>query len=93
MYAIRSYYGRRYLKVKGLLKDLPENLVIDITPLRIGSHVKVEDLKYTNLELLDPAKALVLGIAASRVSKGGAVASDEEEEGAEAAAETAASEE
>ncbi len=61
---------RRYLKVKGLLKDLPESLDIDITELNIGDFVKVGDLKYPNLEILDPVRAMVVGVAASRISKG-----------------------
>jgi large subunit ribosomal protein L25 len=61
---------RRYLKVRGLINDLPETLAVDITNLKIGDFVKVEDLVYPNLELLDPARAMVLGISASRISKG-----------------------
>ncbi|MGD2033717.1 MAG: 50S ribosomal protein L25/general stress protein Ctc [Bacteroidales bacterium] len=74
---------RRYLKVKGLIKDLPDNLTIDITDLQIGDFVKVEDLNYENLELLDPHRAMVVGIASSRVAKGMEEALPEVEEGAE----------
>jgi large subunit ribosomal protein L25 len=59
---------KRYLKVKGLLKDLPEELIIDITKLNIGGVIKVSDLKFTNLQILDPAQAMVVGIVTSRVS-------------------------
>ncbi|MBN1950495.1 MAG: 50S ribosomal protein L25/general stress protein Ctc [Bacteroidales bacterium] len=78
---------RRYLKVKGLLKDLPEYLDVDITKLKIGDFIKVNNLDYKNLELLDPAMAMVVGVSASRLSKGGP-AGDElgEGEGEEAAA-------
>jgi len=61
---------RRYLKVKGMLKDLPETLVIDITDVNIGRFLKIADLKYPNLELLDPARAMVVGVATSRIAKG-----------------------
>ena len=61
---------RRYLKVKGMLKDLPETLVIDITDVNIGKFLKVADLNYPNLELLDPARAMVVGVATSRIAKG-----------------------
>lgn len=76
---------RRYLKVKGLTKDLPERLEVDITDLKIGGVTKVGDLSYQNIELLDPPQALVAGVATSRVAKGGT----EEEGEEEAAAETA----
>lgn len=76
---------RRYLKAKGLIKDLPEYLDIDITNLKIGDFVKVTDLDFENLELLDPAMAMIVGVSASRLSKGMDEAASEEEgeEGAE----------
>jgi large subunit ribosomal protein L25 len=61
---------RRYLKVKGLIADLPETLSIDITELEIGKYIKVSDLKYDKLELLDPGRAMVVGVSTSRVAKG-----------------------
>jgi large subunit ribosomal protein L25 len=79
---------RRYLKVKGLIKNLPEFLNIDITDLVIGDFIKVEDLEYDNLELLDPSRAMVVGVSASRLSKGmeeGELEGAEGEEGAEGA--------
>lgn len=78
---------RRYLKVKGLLKDLPDALAIKIDDLNIGDFIKVQDLDYSNLELLDPSRAMVVGVATSRLSKG-----MELEEVAEAAAEEGAEE-
>ncbi len=61
---------RRYLRVKGLISDLPETLSVDITDLNIGQYLKVGDLNYPNLELLDPSRAMVVGVATSRVAKG-----------------------
>ena len=72
---------KRYLRVKGLVADLPELLKVDITNLNIGSVIKVSDLSYDNLELLDPAQAMVVGVVTSRLAK------TEEEEAEEAAAE------
>lgn len=79
---------RRYLKVKGLVKDLPETLEIDITKLEIGDFIKVGDLDFKNLELLDPTRAMIVGVSASRLSKGmepGEIEGEEGEEGAEGA--------
>jgi large subunit ribosomal protein L25 len=74
---------RRTLKVKGLAKDLPEFLLVDITNLKIHEGIKIMDLAYDKVELLDPKKSMVLTIATSRV----AAKTD-----AEVAAETAAAE-
>lgn len=60
---------KRYLKVKGLIKDMPETLDVDITDLNIGNVIKVNQVKYDNLEMLDAPYSLVVGVYASRVSK------------------------
>lgn len=73
----------RYLKVKGFIKDMPETLDVDISDLNIGNIIKVSQLKYNNLELLDAPFSLVVSVSASRVSKSA--------EGTEAAAAPSAS--
>ena len=77
---------RRNLKVKGFAKDLPESLPIDITNLKIHEGVKVGDLLYDKIELLDQKKSMVLTIATSRVAQ----KTDEEVLAETAAAEAAA---
>ena len=71
---------KRSLKVKGLPNDLPEHLNIDITNLKIHESVKVGDMSYDKIELLDPKKLMVLTIATSRVAQ-----KSDEEVAAEAA--------
>lgn len=86
---------RRQLKVKGLPKDLPDSLEIDITDLDIGDSIKIGDLSFGGLTLLDTPRAMVVAVASSRIAKGMAevVVEEEEEaaveEGAEVAAEGA----
>jgi large subunit ribosomal protein L25 len=70
---------KRNLKVKGYPNDLPEELTVDITELKIHESLKVGDLSYDKIELLDPKKDMVVGVATSRVAK------TTEEEAAEAA--------
>ena len=60
---------KRNLKVKGLPVDLPEFLPIDITELKIHESVKVGDLSFDKIELLDPKRSMVLTIATSRVAQ------------------------
>ena len=79
----------RKLKVKGIVKDIPEVLVVDISKLQIGETIKVGDVSYDKVELLDSKKVLILSVATSRgVQKGDLT--PEEEEAAEAAAVAAA---
>lgn len=60
---------KRSLKVRGLAKDLPQYLPIDITNLKIHEGIKVGELSYDKIELLDMKKAMVLTIATSRVAQ------------------------
>jgi len=82
---------KRSIKVKGLPNDLPEYLHIDITNLKIHDSIKVSDMSYEKIELLDPKRLMVLTIATSRVAQKGET---ETATGgaAEAASETASSE-
>jgi large subunit ribosomal protein L25 len=74
---------KRNLKVKGLPADLPEFLSVDITDLKIHDSVKIGDLSFEKIELLDAKKLMVLTIATSRVAQ-----KTDEEVAAEAAAES-----
>lgn len=84
---------KRHLKVKGYANDIPEFLTVDITDVKIHHSVKVGDLAYDKIELIDPKITTVLSVATSRVvqkeeTEGGAVAAEKPAgEGAEAAAE------
>jgi large subunit ribosomal protein L25 len=78
---------KRYVKIKGLIKDLPDSLVVDITNLEIGQSILAGDLKYSKVEIVDPAHALVVGVVSARAA---AKAAGEEPEGAAKPAEGAA---
>jgi large subunit ribosomal protein L25 len=75
----------RRLSVQALPADLPSEIEIDITPLRIGQSRRVRDIQIPGVTMLDPQDAVVVSVKMAR----GAVAdvdTDNEEEG-EAAAE------
>jgi len=77
---------KRHLKVRGFADDIPESLLIDITDVKIHHSVKVGDLSYEKIELIDPKITTILTVATSRVVQ------KEEGEGAEGAAEKPAAE-
>ena len=64
----------RSLLVEGKVSDLPDAIEVDITNVRIGHKIRVSEMNITGLRFLDPADAVVLGVAMSRG------ASEEEEE-------------
>ena len=62
---------RRVLKVRGLINNLPDTLDIDITDVAVGDVIKIGDLSYENLEILDPVRSMIFAIVSSRVSMKG----------------------
>jgi large subunit ribosomal protein L25 len=60
---------RRSLLVKGFANDIPEFLPVDITDIKIHQSIKVGDLSFDKIELLDPKKSMVLAVATSRVAQ------------------------
>jgi large subunit ribosomal protein L25 len=58
---------KRHLKVKGYANDIPEYLLIDVTDVKIHNSVKVGDLSYDKIELIDPKITAILSVATSRV--------------------------
>ncbi len=61
---------KNYIKVRGLIKDLPDSIVIDITDLDIGQSILAGDLKFDKFQVLEPNHALVVGVVTSRIAKG-----------------------
>jgi len=59
----------RSLKVKGFIKDIPDTFNVDVSELGIGQSIKVGDLSYENLELLDSKNAVVAAVKVTRASK------------------------
>ncbi|MCW0496045.1 50S ribosomal protein L25/general stress protein Ctc [Riemerella anatipestifer] len=78
----------RKLKVKALPANLPDEIVIDVTKLRIGNKTYVGDIKSPDYTFMHPDNAVVVAVKMSRTAmKGGAIADDDDEEEEEAAAE------
>jgi large subunit ribosomal protein L25 len=68
--------NKRKLTVSGLIKDLPDELVVDITELGIGKTIFAGDLKYDNLRLLNPPSTAVCAIRVTRAAAAAAAAAD-----------------
>ncbi|MCF8379403.1 MAG: 50S ribosomal protein L25/general stress protein Ctc [Bacteroidales bacterium] len=81
---------RRYLKVKGLVENLPDKLEIDITKLDVNQVIKIGDLNYPNLEILDPHRSMIVSVVSSRVAMKGMEATDPDAVEAEGAVSEAA---
>lgn len=84
---------KRHLKVKGLVSNIPDEIIIDITNVKINHSVKVGDLSFDKLELLDPKITTILTVATSRVAQKAEEAETPGAETAEAAQTTEGSSE
>jgi large subunit ribosomal protein L25 len=72
---------RRVLKVRGLIEHLPDALDLDISKVDIGDVVKIGDLSYPNLEIMDPMRSMIYSVVSSRVSMRGMEIESPEAEG------------
>lgn len=64
----------RKLKVKGLPKNFPDKLNVDVSELNLGKSIKVGDLEFEGLSILNAKNTVVASIKLTRASKGTAAA-------------------
>ena len=70
----------RKLKVKALPGNLPDEIVVDVTSLKIGGKLYVGDIKTNNFTFMHPDNAVVVAVKMSRTAMKGAAGGDEDEE-------------
>jgi large subunit ribosomal protein L25 len=68
----------RKIGLKGLIKDIPENVEINISPLKVGMSIRIKDIILENLTLTDNPNNVVVSVNVTR----GVVITEEEEEAA-----------
>lgn len=57
------------LRVKGLIKDMPDDIEVNIDKVEMGKSVKVGEINVENLELLDAAANAIVSVVATRASR------------------------
>ena len=60
----------RKLTVSAQLDKLPDELVIDVTPLGVGKTIFVGDLNFDGVKFLTPATTAVCAVRVTRASRG-----------------------
>ena len=60
----------RKLKVKALYDMVPERMVINVSSLGLGKTIKVGELNYENLEILNAKDAVVCAVKLTRAARG-----------------------
>ncbi len=69
---------QRRVKVRAMIKDLPESLKLDVTNLGLGKVIKVGELEFENLELLSPPSSVVAAVKLTRAARGALAAAASE---------------
>jgi large subunit ribosomal protein L25 len=59
----------RVLRVKGLAKDLPDTIDIDVTELELGESIRVSDVKVEGLEILNTKSVPVASVVITRAAR------------------------
>jgi large subunit ribosomal protein L25 len=62
--------------VRALAANLPEQLVINVSKLRIGKSIQVGELKFDGLELLNSKNAVVCRVQVTRATRSDMNAAD-----------------
>lgn len=61
---------KRNLRVRAVYDKIPENLVIDVTNLKLGKTIQVHELSFEGLELVDAPQAVVCAVKQTRAARG-----------------------
>lgn len=69
--------AKRKLRVSALMKNLPDEIVVDVTELGLGKSIFVGDLKYDNLAILTPAETAICAVKMTRAARGAAASATE----------------
>ena len=64
----------RKLKVKALYNLIPERLIVNVSHLGLGKTIKVGELNFEGLELLNANEAVVCAVKLTRAARGAAAA-------------------
>lgn len=59
----------RKLKVKALPKDMPDEIVIDVTSLGVGKAIKVQDIHIEGVELMNAKSVVVAQVKLTRAAR------------------------
>lgn len=60
----------RKLKVKALYNAIPERLIVNVTNLGLGKTIKVGELNYEGLQILNAKEAVVCAVKLTRAARG-----------------------
>lgn len=66
--------GIRKIRVRGLAKDLPDQLTVNIDAMQIGDRMHVHELHFDNVEIVETPNLIVVSVLSQRAAQGPAAA-------------------
>lgn len=60
------------IKISALLKNLPDNIEVDITPIQLGKSFVAGDLKIDNIHIITPKSTIICQVKMTRAAIGAA---------------------
>jgi large subunit ribosomal protein L25 len=70
----RLIVSTRKLSVKGLIKDLPDTLPVNINDLKLGKAIMSSDLKYPNIQIVAQKDTIICAVKMTRAALGATAA-------------------
>ena len=67
----------RKLYAKGLIKDLPNSLPVNITDLKLGKTILVADVAFPNIQIVNKKDTIICAVKMTRAALGAAAAASE----------------
>lgn len=62
----------RKIRVKGMIENIPEKIVIDVTNLELGKTIQIKDVQVENLTLMNASNAVVCTVLVTRAAQSAA---------------------
>ncbi len=81
------YKMKLYLRIEALLKNIPDQVDIDVTELELGKSLQIKDIKLENINILEPASDVVAMVKLTRAAMSKADSAEEDAEETEETAE------
>ncbi len=74
------YQLKRYVQIKALPKNIPDNLKIDVTNIGLGKSIKIKDIDFEGIEILDHAADVIVLVKLTRAAMSEADSAEATEE-------------
>ena len=62
----KFYQNARNLRVSALMKDLPDDITVDITPLGLDKRIKASDIQLKNVSVVSDKDTIICGVKTTR---------------------------